>query len=222
MSRELPPPYSGDTPIWAEDLNDYLGRARSTLGYLNDDDRAATDGIILWDSTGYPVVSKGGEFRQIVLEGGEGTLSINSDFEFESANTGYPLTYTAGLDPADSDLHGITLNGSQIEFEEAGHYLLSFTAQIYSESAATVDFVFWAKINGTNVPNSTIHSTLHQNESALVIGRTISLTVDADDYLQAFGAVSNTQGQLKAFSANTISTEPAAPASTLSITRLHQ
>jgi hypothetical protein len=217
MSRELPPPYSGDTPIWAEDLNDYLGRARSTLGYLNDDDRAATDGIILWDSAGYPVVSKGGEFRQIVLEGGEGTLSINSDFEFESDDIGYPLTYTAG-----PDLHGITLNGSQIEFEEAGHYLLSFTAQIYSESAATVDFVFWAKINGTNVPNSTIHSTLHQNESALVIGRTISLTVDADDYLQAFGAVSNTQGLLKAFPANFISTEPAAPASTLSITRLHQ
>lgn len=217
MSRELPPPYSGDTPIWAEDLNDYLGRARSTLGYLNDDDRASTDGIILWNSAGYPVVSKDGEFRQIVLEGGEGTLSINSDFTFASAGTGYPLTYTAG-----PDLHGITLNGSQIELEEAGHYLLSFTAQIYSTSASTVDFVFWAKINGANTPNSTIHSTLHQNGSALVIGRTISLTVAAGDYLQAFGAVSSTSGRLKAFTANTISNEPAAPASTLSITRLHQ
>lgn len=217
MSRELPPPYSGDTPIWAEDLNDYLGRARSTLGYLNDDDRASTDGIILWDSAGYPVVSKNGEFRQIVLEGGEGTLSINSDFTFASENTGYPLAYTAG-----PDLHGITLNGSQIEFEEAGHYLLSFTAQIYSLSSSKVEFVFWAKINGTNVPNSTIHTTLHENQSALVIGRTISLTVGAGDYLQAFAAVKNTNGRLKAFAANTIATEPAAPASTLSITRLHQ
>jgi hypothetical protein len=73
LSRERPPPYAPDNPDqWAEDLSDYLSRVRSTVAFKDADDKATNDGIILWDTDGYPVVSKGSEFRQIVLADGYG------------------------------------------------------------------------------------------------------------------------------------------------------
>ena len=62
-----PPPGGPEWKPWGERLNDYLRRVRSQLAYFETGDSAKDDGIILWDSTGYPVVSAGGEFKQIVL-----------------------------------------------------------------------------------------------------------------------------------------------------------
>ncbi len=75
-----PPPGGPEWKPWGERLNDYLRRVRSQLAYFETGDSAKDDGIILWDSTGYPVVSAGGEFRQIVLADGHGDFSLSSDF----------------------------------------------------------------------------------------------------------------------------------------------
>lgn len=72
MSRELPPPYSRETPhLWAEDLNDYLTRVRALVSQKQTSDVAAENGILLYDaSNGYLVVSVGNEFVQILLAKG--------------------------------------------------------------------------------------------------------------------------------------------------------
>lgn len=72
MSRELPPPYSRETPhLWAEDLNDYLTRIRELVSQKQDSDVAAENGILLYDaSNGYLVVSVSNEFVQILMAKG--------------------------------------------------------------------------------------------------------------------------------------------------------
>ena len=75
------PPVIGERwQVWAEDLRRYLAKALSQLASKEASSSAKEDGIILWDRVnGYPVVSKGGEFRQIVLADGYAIFSQDAE-----------------------------------------------------------------------------------------------------------------------------------------------
>ena len=211
-----PPPWTGNLNVWASNVITYLQRVASRLAFKSDDARASENGIILYDNiNGYPVVSKNGEWRQIVLEDGQYAGAVSSNQNAASANTAYALTYTAGV------AEGIT-NGtpaSRLVFDEAGQYMVSFSAQIASTSSSTVNFCFWPRVNGVNVTGSTMKNALHQNGSVLVVSRSAIFNFNAGDYLEAMWAVDSTSGYLDASAATAFA--PAAPASTIAITRLH-
>jgi len=216
MSRILPP-ITVNINQWAENMRRYLGRALDQLGFKETYSSASENGAMLWDNVnGYPVVSKNGEWRQVVLEDGHGDFYIAADVTAASANTEYKLTYAA---EASND--GITLGtpASRIVFEEAGEYVISFSAQISSTSASTVHFYFWPSVNGTDINNRAMTTALHKNNATLVTSRTQIFTVAANDYLEVNWMVDSTSGFLNATAA--ASPVPNIPASTLSITRLH-
>ena len=210
------PPITLDLSAWAENLRRYLGKALNQLDAKDASVSAAEDGVLLWDRiNGYPVVSKDGEWRQIVLEDGQYSGSVTASQTAAAINTAYALTYTAGV------TDGIT-NGtpaSRIVFEEAGQYMVSFSAQIASTSSSTVNFWFWPRVNGTDVAGASMKNALHQNGSVLVVSRSAILDLSAGDYLEAMWAIDSTSGFLDATAATAFA--PAAPASTIAITRLH-
>jgi len=211
------PPFTVDAKAWAENLRRYLSQALNILDAKDQYSSAAEDGIILYDrEKGYPVVSKNGEWRQVVLEDGHADFMLTADVVPVAANTAYKLTYDA---PTGND--GITQGtpASRIVFEEAGQYVISFSAQISSTSASTVHFYFWPSVNGTNVADSAMTTALHQNNATLVTSRTQIFTVAANDYLEVNYMIDSTQGFLNYTAAS--SPVPAIPASTLAITRLH-
>jgi len=216
MSAPSLPPVGPDLRVWAQQLTRSLLRGLVRLNFLGQNDTPSENGIILWDEeNGYPVVSKNGVFRQIVLEDGHYNGGITSDVTAAAADTAYALTYTASL------TEGIT-NGtpaSRIVFAEAGYYQVSFSAQITSTSASAVRFYFWPRINGVDVAGSTMINTLHNNGATRVTSRTAAFEVNAGDYLEAMWAVDNTSGFLDSIAATAFA--PAAPASTISIVRLH-
>lgn len=211
--QRIPPKPTGNNWVnWAQRLSAYLQQTRSALRRIVQGESANENGIILWDNTnGYPVVSKDNVWRQIVLADGRANLKINSDVTAASADTAYALTYTGTA-------IGINLSGSQIQFVEGGEYIINFSAQISSTSSSTVHFMFWPKINGTDVADSTIIGKLHNNNATLVISRSQLFTVNAGDYLEAMWSTDNTSGFLNAVAATSYA--PAAPASTISITRV--
>ena len=215
MTAPALPPVGPDLRAWANSLTRALLRGLVRLNFLGQGDIPSENGIILWDDTnGYPVVSKDGEFRQIVLADGIYMGGITSNQTAASANTAYPLTYTAQY----SD--GVT-NGtpaSRLVFAEGGLYQISFSAQISSSSSSSVKFYFWPRINGVNVDGSTMINTLHNNGASVVTSRTAAFQVNAGDYLEAMWAVDSTAGFLEAAAATAFS--PAAPASTITITRV--
>ena len=210
------PPISADLSKWAENIRHFLSRALDQLGIKNGDSSASEDGIILWDRVaGYPVVSKNGEWRQVALEGGQYAGGVTTDQTAASTNTAYALTYTSSI--ADGITSGTP--ASRLVFEEAGQYMVSFSAQIASTSGSTVNFWFWTSVNGTDVSGSTMKSALHQNGSVLVVGRSAIFNFAAGDYLEAMWAVDSTNGFLHSTAATAFA--PAAPSSTIAITRLH-
>lgn len=216
MTAPTLPPVGPDLRVWASNLTRALLRGLVRLNFLGQGDIPSENGIILWDDTnGYPVVSKDGEFRQIVLEDGHYNGGITSNVTAAAINTAYALTYTPSLQD------GIT-NGtpaSRLVVEEAGYYQISFSAQISSTSSSSVKFYFWPRVNGTDVAGTTMVNTLHQNGSSIVTSRTAAFEFAAGDYIEAMWAVDNTQGFLEAAAATAFA--PAAPASTISIVRLH-
>ena len=211
------PPIGPDLRQWGRQLTIYLQQNLAKLGFKTSDDNPSENGVILWDNVnGYPVVSKNGEFRQIVLEDGHADFMKTADVVPVAANTAYKLTYDA---PTGND--GITQGtpASRIVFEEAGQYVISFSAQISSTSASTVHFYFWASVNGVNVPDSAMTTALHQNNATVVTSRTQIFTLAANDYLEVNYMIDSTSGFLNYTAAS--SPVPAIPASTLAITRLH-
>ena len=211
------PPIGPDLRQWGRQLSLYLQQNLAKLGFKTATDNPSENGVILWDNVnGYPVVSKNGEFRQIVLEDGHADFIKTADVVPVAANTAYKLTYDA---PTGND--GITQGtpASRIVFEEAGQYVISFSAQISSTSASTVHFYFWPSVNGVNVADSGMTTALHQNNATLVTSRTQIFTLAANDYLEVNYMIDSTSGFLNYTAAS--SPVPAIPASTLAITRLH-
>jgi len=215
VSRVVPP-FTTDARAWAENIRRFLGRALDVLGARDASTVASEDGVLLWDrEQGYPVVSKGGEFRQIVLADGYAFLGQDADITAAAANTAYAITYDL---PAMSSGISQGTPTSRIVFAEGGIYLLSFSAQITSTSGSTVSFRFWPRINGTDVAGSTIVANLHQNNATTVASRTAIFQVSAGDYLEVMWAVDSTSGYLHATTATAYA--PSAPSTSLSITRI--
>ena len=211
------PPITLDINQWAENMRRYLGRALDQLGFKETYSSASEDGVLLWDPVnGYPVVSKSGAWRQIVLEDGHANFIKTADVTAALANTAYKITYDAPVGNS-----GITQGtpASRIVFEEAGEYVLAFSAQVSSTSSSTVHFYFWPSINGVDAANSGMATALHRNNATLVTSRTQIFNVAAGDYIEVNYMFDSTSGFLNYTAA--ASPVPAIPASTLSITRLH-
>jgi hypothetical protein len=210
------PPITFDLSAWAENMRRYLGKALNQLDAKDATASAAEDGVLLWDRiNGYPVVSKSGEWVQVVLEDGKYSGAVTTDQTAVAINTAYALTYTSSI--SDGIANGTP--ASRIVFDGAGQYMISFSAQIASTSSSTVNFWFWPRVNGSDVTGSTMKNALHQNGSVLVVSRSAIFELNAGDYLEAMWAVDNTSGFLDATAATAFA--PAAPASTIAITRLH-
>ena len=216
MAAPVLPPITDNLKTWGRELTTYLQRQLPRLYFKTPSDNPSENGIILWDEVnGYPVVSKNGEFVQIVLEDGQYAGAVTTDQTAASANTAYALTYTSSI--ADGVTNGTP--ASRLVFEEAGQYMISFSAQIASTSSSTVNFWFWPRVNGVDVSGSTMKNALHSNSSVLVVSRSAIFDLQAGDYLEAMWAVDSTSGFLDATASTAFA--PSAPASTIAITRLH-
>ena len=211
-----PPPWTGNLNVWATNVITYLQRVASRLAFKTGDARASENGVILYDNVnGYPVVSKDGEWRQVVLADGYAFLGQDNDVTAAAVNTAYAITYDT---PAMASGISLGTPTSRIVFEEGGTYLLAFSAQIRSTSASTVDFFFWPRINGSDMPGSTIKASLHNNGATTVVSRSAIFQMSAGDYLEVMWAVDDIVGHLRAVPATAFA--PATPSTSLSITRI--
>ena len=216
--RIPPPPFGPDWKSWGERLNTYLSKIRTVLSTRLPSDVAAEDGVLLWDRTGYPVISKNGVFRQIVLADGYASLVRTTTQVATAINTAQAIGWDApsfnsgiALDPADN---------TKIVFEEEGVYLLAFAVELLSSSSNAKSGWFWPRINGVDVPGSTIKVTLSDNGHHIVMSRSAAFPMTAGSYLQAMWAVDDLTLWIDAPAATAFA--PSSPAVTLAITRLRQ
>jgi len=220
MSRVIPP-FTTDAKAWAENIRRYLARALDQLGALDARATAAENGVLLWDRDNkYPVVSLDGEWRQLVIANGFAFLTQDDDITAAADNTAYPIVFDAPLAGfSDGISLGASPNQSRIIFEEGGVYYLTFTAQVYSTSGSQVDFWFWPRINGVDVPSGATRASLHDNTATKPVTKGAIFSVSAGDYLETCWATSHhTTASLEAFAATAFA--PATPSVSLSVTRI--
>lgn len=208
------PPVGPDLGSWADQLRRWLALTWDSLTFKQSGASANQDGILLWDTAGYPVVSKDGEFRQVVLADGYLAAAVTQDVTAALANTAYAITW----DTSSGD--GVTVAGDTLTFEEAGQYLIAFTAQIASSSASTVNFWFWPEVNGVDVAGSTMKASLHNNGATIVVSRATIFQFAAGDDLRAMWATDSTSGFLSEEAATAFA--PETPSVTIAVTRVRQ
>lgn len=212
-----PPPATGNLHVWAQNVVAYLRRTASRLQFKLSGSAATEDGILLWDAAGgYPVVSKSGAWRQLVVADGYAFLTRSTNVSAAATATAYAVQYDA---PAMAN--GIALDGAnptRIVFEEGGTFLLAFSAQLISTTASTVEFRFWPRINGVDATGSTIRYNLKLNGSSVVVSRSAIFPMQAGDYLEVMWATGDLSGYMEASAATAYA--PSAPATSLSITRI--
>ena len=202
--------------VWANKLTRYLDQTKSMLTRKLSTAKATEDGILLWDADNkYPVVSKDGEFRQIVLSDGQCFCSSTVNQVAASANTAYSITFNQS-----QTTDGISVSGDTITFNRSGAFLIAFTAQILSSSSSTKSFWFFPEINGVNADGSTMKASLHDNNLTTVVSRTVLFNMSKNDTMRAMWATDDVNGWLDAAIATSFA--PASPSVTLSIIRVSQ
>ena len=214
-----PPPLGGSWREWAERLNNFIARTKNKLDFRLTGDSASEDGIMLWDaSIDHMVVSTNGAFQPIPY--GENSYGFFADFNNQSAttiNTATAITWDTTAYSHNTSVDGT--DASKIVFERSGVYRLNFSAEITSSSGSTVTFYFWPRINGVNIANSTMVTTLHNNGQKKIISRSGVFNVNANDYLQSMFAVDSTNGSLSTTAATAFC--PSSPSVTLSVAELY-
>lgn len=126
-------------------------------------------------------------------------------------NTAKPITWNSTAFAKHVSIDGS--DASKIVFAKAGRYKLEFTAQLNSKSASAKAFWFWPRINGTDVPGSTMEVTIHDNLESKTVARAGIFQVNAGDYLQAMWEVDDLNANLEAYAATGV--HPAVPSVTL-------
>ena len=211
------PPIGQDFRLWGEDLRRFLARFWDNLSFKVDGATPTSNGVLLWDNVnGYPVISKNNEWRQIVLGDGHAIFAQDATITAAAANTAYAIQFDTPSLAADIALD--PTNTTRIVFSEGGLYRISFTAQIASSSASTLEFRFWPRINGTNITGSTMVASLHNNGATIVVSRDSIFQFAANDYLEAMWATTSTSGSLLAHTATAYA--PASPSATMAISRV--
>jgi len=219
MSLSERPPAAGRTEYrrWAERLNDFLVRTKSKLAFYVAGDSADEDGVLLWDRTGYPVISKDNQWRQIVLADGYGEIACTTSQVATAANTAYQIPFNSSTTNG-----GISVNASdntRIDFVEAGVYSITGHIQIKSSSAASKTVYYWLSVNGSNVDHSE-RLTVHNNNAFALLAVTDQISLTAGDYIQFNYAVDDVALWLDASAATAFA--PASEAARISITRSRQ
>ena len=201
--------------VWGRSLVRALNQRLNRLSFLRSDSSAAEDGAVMWDAgDGYPVVSKGGAWRQIVLANGYGSLIQNADVTAALADTAYAVTFD---DPTEAS--GVSRSGSQISVTEGGLYRVRFGAQIYSTSGSTVVFRLWLAKEGANIANSMVMSHMHHNGDTSPIGKERLVSLDAGDYIEVKWSTDSTSGSLKAQASTAYA--PASASAYVILSRVH-
>ena len=214
-----PPPPLGDTwTTWGERLNDFLKRNMHRLQFLRGGETASDDGILVWDpAQSAPAVSRDGEFVALRYGHSDHCLAYtNATHSAASTNTAYAITWENN--PIAEHIAVDDTTTSRIVFEHAGTYKVDFSCELLSSNSSSKSIYIWPRINGTDVPFSTIVTSIDSNNNRLVTSRSGIFTVDVDDYLEAMFAVTDTAMTIDGSAATAFA--PASPSATIIVTEV--
>lgn len=214
-----PPPPLGDLwTEWGERLNTYLVRFMNRIQFKQTDDSASDDGVFLWDrEINQPVVSYNNEWVPLAYSyNSYGAFYTLTTQAATTINTATAITW--GNTAVASGVSVDSVVTSRINFSRAGTYEIHFSAEMHSESSSAKTMYMWPRINGTDVPGSTMVNVITANNQRKTVSRSGLFQVESGDYLEAMFAVDDLDLDLHGIAATAFC--PASPSVTLVITEV--
>jgi hypothetical protein len=137
------------------------------------------------------------------------------------ANTNYAITFT------DTDLsNGITIGSpsSRIVFANSGVYNITFSVQFVNQSVQIQDANIFLKLNGTNIPSSNSHVSIHGTHGG-VHGHVIAtvnfmMQVNANDYIELVFNATATDVSIETIPLIVTPSTPASPSVILTLQQI--
>ena len=217
--QSQPPQPTGERWIdWASRLNTYLNKIRNQLQHRSIRESAQTDGIILYDQAlDHVVVSRNNIFEPLAWgHNCLGQFYTTATHSAASANTAYAITWENTVYSEDIEVDDTAT--SRINFLRTGTYQIDFSCELISSNSSSKSIYIWPRINGSDIPFSTIVTSISTNGTRLVTSRSGIFEVTAGDYLEAMFAVTDTAMIIQGSAATAFA--PASPSATLSLTQL--
>ena len=149
-----------------------------------------------------------------------GSFSDATSQNIASANTPQAVTFNTT-----NASNGVTVGSptSRIVFANAGQYQFNVSMQFQSSSSSSKSIYTWARVNGTDVVNSGRLNTISGSGTALVNIRNMSLTIQANDYVQLMMASDSTSVSMYHQAAQTSPfAMPAIPSVILTVNQVNQ
>lgn len=213
-----PPPLGPSWNSWGERLNAWLSLTKDKLRYLTSGESAAEDGVMVWTrDNGHAAVSLNGKYEPLAY-GHNCRLQIytTATHSAASADTAYAITWENTAYSEDISVDDTVT--SRINFSRTGTYQIDFSAELLSTNSSAKSIYVWPRINGTDIPYSTIVTTVTNNGDSFVVSRSGIFEITAGDYLESMFAVTDTALTIQGSAATAFS--PAAPSATISVTQL--
>ena len=203
---------------WATRLNIYLNRIRTQLQHKSENESADIEGIILYDPTiDHVVVSSNGVFEPLSYgHNSYAAFYTDTTHSAASTSTAYAITWENTAIAVDIDIDDAVT--SRIVFEHGGTYQVDFSCELLSSNSSSKTIYIWPRINGTDISNSTIVTSISANGTRLVTSRSGIFEVDDGDYLEAMFAVTNTALSIDGSAATAFS--PSSPSATIVLTEI--
>ena len=109
---------------------------------------------------------------------------------------------------------------SRVVVSRSGLYNLSMSFQLSSSSSSIKDVYLWVRKNGVDLPNSTIVHSLESNSAKTVQSRSMTVSLNANDYIELYWGSPDNNVSLSAIAATSFS--PATPSVILSVNQIQQ
>jgi len=213
-----PPPLGPSWNSWGERLNAWLSLTKDKLRYLTSGESAAEDGVMVWTrDNGHAAVSLNGKYEPLSYgHNCRAQIYTTATHSAASSSTAYAITWENTVYSEDIEVDDTVT--SRINFARAGTYQIDFSCELISSNSSTKSIYIWPRINGVDIPFSTIVTSINTNGTRLVTSRSGIFDVTAGDYLEAMFAVTNTAMIIQGSAATAFA--PASPSATMSVTQL--
>ena len=146
-----------------------------------------------------------------------GQFLKTSDQSPAATNTAYAITFDST-----PIANGISIGSpaSRIVVSESGLYNFAPTYQLTSTSSSTKNIWLWFRVDGVDVPDSSILVTLSSNNEYKAVARSDFFTLDANQYVELMWAADSTAVTLDAVASTAFA--PSSPALILAVTQVQQ
>lgn len=145
-------------------------------------------------------------------------LSSSQSQTIASTTAEYAITFNTN-DLISGITHSTTVNPSRIQIDQAGSYLITFSA-IGKSAVANKSLDIWLKVDGVNVANSNTVSRFVGSANERIITVTYIYTFTASQYFELYMASNDTGTHLLATGTQTNPTRPACPSIIITVNKV--